>query len=131
MLLKSLLYFSTVKWSPGFLRRLILLALDSWRFATLETTHYARVHSMSSCQVTEEFILNVYILGQKRWFAVSPETYRLVQLDSQLLVEFEMTRVNHRIRNIKMATYNPSSYAPPRLKNIRPPAQTGSSHWLH
>ena len=131
MLLKSLLYLSAIEWLPGFLRHWILRALDSWMFATLETNHYARVHSMSSCQVTEEFILNVYILGQKRWFAVSPQTYQLVQIDADLLVEFEMTRVRRRIRNVKMASGDTSSFALARIKNKSLPTTPDGEHVLH
>jgi hypothetical protein len=87
--------------------------LDSWRFATPKSDYFPVINKSI---LHLKYFIQVKIAGSSYFIPLEYEIWDAIPHGALVLMKYSQSRVHSRIRNVRLVSQNPSSFAPAALK---------------
>jgi len=122
-----IILFLALLFGRRIMRSLVDAYLDSWRFAIPKSDYFPVINKLI---VNQKYFIHIKIAASSYFIPLEYETWDTIPPEALVLMKYSQTRVHSRIRNVRLAPYNPSSFAPAALKS---PSQSGQKplYFIH
>lgn len=115
----AIILFLALLFGRRIMRFLVDAYLDSWHFAIPKSDYFPVIAKVI---VNQKHYIHVKIDASSYFIPLEYESWDAIPHGALVLMKYSQTRVHSRISNVRLVSYNPSSFAPAALKT---PSQSG------